>query len=158
MSELLKAVLVGCGGISRAWLDAVRQIPDLALVGLVDLNEAAARHRATEYGWNEALVSTDLTTTLKKTCPDIVFDCTVPAAHVQVTLTALAHGCHVLGEKPLADSMDNARRMVAAARGRAARVASRMAARSSARMPASGLASCAGYRSRMPIGSDLPSS
>ncbi|HNT75216.1 MAG TPA: Gfo/Idh/MocA family oxidoreductase [Anaerolineae bacterium] len=116
MSELLKAVLVGCGGISRAWLDAVRQIPDLALVGLVDLNEAAARHRATEYGWNEALVSTDLTTTLKKTCPDIVFDCTVPAAHVQVTLTALAHGCHVLGEKPLADSMDNARRMVAAAR------------------------------------------
>ncbi len=115
MSETLKAVLVGCGGISRAWLDAIRQIPELALVGFVDLNEAAARQRAAEYGWNDALIGADLTAALEKTCPDIVFDCTVPEAHVQVTLTALAHGCHVLGEKPLADSMDNARRMVAAA-------------------------------------------
>jgi predicted dehydrogenase len=44
-----------------------------------------------------------------------VFDCTIPEAHVDVTLTALQHGCHVLGEKPLADSMENARRSVAAA-------------------------------------------
>ncbi|WP_410288704.1 Gfo/Idh/MocA family oxidoreductase [Desulfosarcina sp.] len=33
-----------------------------------------------------------------------------------MTLTALAHGCHVLGEKPLADTMDNARTMIAAAK------------------------------------------
>jgi predicted dehydrogenase len=33
-----------------------------------------------------------------------------------VTLLALEHGCHVLGEKPLADSMESARRMVAAAK------------------------------------------
>lgn len=116
MSDTLKAVLVGCGGISRAWLDAIRQIPDLALVGLVDLNEAAARQRAAEYGWTTALIGADLAATLDKTHPDIVFDCTVPEAHVQVTLTALARGCHVLGEKPLADSIANARRMVAAAR------------------------------------------
>jgi predicted dehydrogenase len=32
-----------------------------------------------------------------------------------VTLTALAHGCHVLGEKPMADSLADAARMVAAA-------------------------------------------
>jgi predicted dehydrogenase len=33
-----------------------------------------------------------------------------------VTLTALSHGCHVLGEKPLADTMDNARMMIAKAK------------------------------------------
>jgi len=32
-----------------------------------------------------------------------------------VTLTALAHGCHVLSEKPLADSLASAQEMVAAA-------------------------------------------
>jgi predicted dehydrogenase len=34
---------------------------------------------------------------------------------MDVTLEALKHGCHVLGEKPLADSMANAKTMVAAA-------------------------------------------
>ena len=33
-----------------------------------------------------------------------------------VTLAALERGCHVLGEKPMADTMENARRMVEAAR------------------------------------------
>jgi len=44
-----------------------------------------------------------------------VFDCTIPEAHFDVTLTALRHGCHVLGEKPLSVSMDHARRMCDAA-------------------------------------------
>jgi predicted dehydrogenase len=47
--------------------------------------------------------------------PDAVFDCTVPTAHPTVTLTALARGCHVLGEKPIAPTLDEAHRMVAAA-------------------------------------------
>ena len=52
---------------------------------------------------------------LAETKPDLVFDCSVPQAHPEVTLTALANGCHVLGEKPMADSLANARKMVAAA-------------------------------------------
>ena len=51
-------------------------------------------------------ISTDLDTTLDHIQPDVVFDCAVPEAHHPVTLAALAHGCHVLGEKPLADSLD----------------------------------------------------
>jgi predicted dehydrogenase len=39
----------------------------------------------------------------------------VPSAHGNVTLTALRNGCHVLGEKPMTDSMEQARAMVAAA-------------------------------------------
>lgn len=52
---------------------------------------------------------------LAQTRPVIVFDCAVPEAHLPVTLTALAHGCHVLGEKPLAASLSEERQMVAAA-------------------------------------------
>jgi len=115
MEQKTRAVLVGCGGISRVWLDAIKEIPDLELAGLVDLEEEAARGRADEVGLHDALVGTDLKAALEKTRPDIVFDCTVPEAHVHVTLEALRHGCHVLGEKPMADSLDNARKMVAAA-------------------------------------------
>jgi predicted dehydrogenase len=41
-------------------------------------------------------------------------DVTVPEAHRDVTLQALAAGVPVLGEKPMASSMDEARAMVAA--------------------------------------------
>ncbi len=82
---------------------------------MVDVNEAAARRRADEFGLKEAKVSTDLGDVLTATTPDVVFDVTVPQAHVAVTLEALRHGCHILGEKPMADTMENARTMVAAA-------------------------------------------
>jgi predicted dehydrogenase len=115
MTDMLKAVLVGCGGISRAWLRGIRTIDDLQIVGLVDIVQEAAQRRADEFALGTALVGSDLDAVLRATQPDMVLNCTVPEAHAEVTLTALDHGCHVLGEKPLADSMDNARRMVAAA-------------------------------------------
>jgi predicted dehydrogenase len=115
MPKHLRAVLVGCGGISAAWLKPARETPGLEITGLVDLVEAAARQRAAEFNLPEARIGTDLAAMLDETNPDLVFDCTPPDSHVTVTLKALQHGCHVLGEKPMADSMVNARRMVTAA-------------------------------------------
>ena len=115
MTNRVRAVLAGCGSISGAWLQALQHIPEVELVGLVDIHEDAARRRAAEFGWSEALIGSALAPILERTRPDAVFDCTVPEAHVTITLEALAHGCHVLGEKPMADTMANARRMVAAA-------------------------------------------
>lgn len=111
----VRVVHVGCGAMSNAWLDTATQMPDVEIVGLVDIFEDAARKKAAQYGLHNALISTDLHTLLDQTSPDAVFDCTIPEAHTQVTLEALAHGCHVLGEKPLADSMEHARTMVDAA-------------------------------------------
>src|SRR5947209_1284093 len=113
--DKLRAVLAGCGGISKTWLNAIKDIPDIEIAGLVDVVEEAARARADEYALTNAVIGSDLPSMLAHIKPDVVFDCTVPEAHVTVTLEALKHGCHVLGEKPLADTLDNARRMVAAA-------------------------------------------
>ena len=115
MDKQYRALLVGCGSISKVWLDAAQAMPDLKIVGLVDLDQAVAAQRAGEHGLHEALISTDLEAALEVTRPDIVFDCTVPEAHHSVRLTALAHGSHVLGEKPLADSITHAEEIVAAA-------------------------------------------
>ena len=118
MSEerVIRAVLAGCGGMSAAWLRSAATIEGVEVVGLVDLNEEAARKRAAEYGLDTAHVGTELAPVLDEVGPDVVFDCTIPEAHVQVTVEALRRGCHVLGEKPLADSMEHARESVAAAR------------------------------------------
>ncbi len=115
MHTPLRAVLVGCGGISQAWLKAAQPVEGLEIVGLVDLLEENARRRAAQFGLGGVEIETSLPRLLERVAPDVVFDCTVPEAHVDVTLEALGRGCHVLGEKPLADTLANARRMVAAA-------------------------------------------
>lgn len=111
----MKVVLAGCGNMSQTWLKAANSL-GLEMVGFVDLFEESARNRAEGSGWPQARTGTDLQKMLHETAPDLVFDCTVPEAHTGVTLTALRSGCHVLGEKPMADSLENARRMVEAAR------------------------------------------
>lgn len=118
---MMNVVLVGCGAMSRAWLDAARQIDGLAIVGLVDLDPERARTRAGEYNLTSAVIGTSLDTVLAQTRPDAVFDVVVPAARRAIALSAFAHGCHLLTEKPLADSPENARVIVEAAR-RAGRV------------------------------------
>jgi predicted dehydrogenase len=45
-----------------------------------------------------------------------VFDVALPSTRRDLVLTALAHGCHVLTEKPMASSMGEAREIVSAAR------------------------------------------
>ena len=110
----MKVVLAGCGAMSQTWLKTANSL-NLEMVGFVDIYEEAARNRAVSSGWPQARIGTDLAKMLAETKPDLVFDCTVPQAHPEVTLTALAHGCHVLGEKPMAINLEKAREMVAAA-------------------------------------------
>jgi len=116
MSDNIRTVMTGCGSMSAAWLNAAAAIGGIDVVGFVDLNEDAARGRQEQYGAPESIVGSDLAEVLGRTRPDCVFDCTVPEAHYGVTLTALAHGAHVLGEKPLADSIEHAQEMIAAAK------------------------------------------
>ena len=112
MTNHLKAVLVGCGGISAAWLNACKNIPSVEIAGLVDLYESAAIKRKAEFGLDKAVTGSDLSDVLEAIHPEVVFDCTVPEAHLPTTLTALRAGCHVLSEKPMSDTMENARTLV----------------------------------------------
>ncbi|RWA71107.1 Gfo/Idh/MocA family oxidoreductase [Mesorhizobium sp.] len=118
---MMNVVLVGCGAMSKHWLDAARRIEGLAIVGLVDLDAERAQARAREYGLSDAIIGTSLDAVLDQTRPDAVFDVVVPAARRAVALSAFAHNCHLLTEKPLADSPENARAIVDAAR-RAGRI------------------------------------
>jgi predicted dehydrogenase len=113
---LVEAVLVGCGAMSKAWLEAARQVDELSITGLVDLDMERARARADEFGLTNVAVGDDLEAVLDRVRPTAVFDVAVPSARTSIVLSALGHGCHVLTEKPMAASMDEARAIVAAAR------------------------------------------
>jgi predicted dehydrogenase len=111
-----KVVINGCGGMSNTWIKTAQTIEGLEIAGLVDVAEAAAQGKREQYGLADTRVYTQLEQALSELKPDLVFDVSIPEAHTETAITAFRHGCHVLAEKPLADSMDNARRTLAAAR------------------------------------------
>ncbi|OYW97226.1 MAG: oxidoreductase, partial [Rhizobiales bacterium 32-66-8] len=59
-----KAVLAGCGSMSRGWLSAIAEHPLLKgrveVVGLVDLHLPTAEARAAEFGLTQASIGSDL--------------------------------------------------------------------------------------------------
>ena len=106
--------------MSKGWLKAIAETPALAseitVVGFVDIAEAAARARASEFGKPDAYVGVDIDAALDLLKPDMLFDVVVPTARHDLVGKALAHGCHVLTEKPMAASMEEARDLVARAK------------------------------------------
>ena len=113
------AVLAGCGAMSAGWLSAITKAPladQVRVVGLVDLNPETARLRAEQFGLTNAVIGTDLADMLAELKPDIVFDVVVPVARHDVVATALAHGCNVLSEKPMATSIEAGRDLIDKAR------------------------------------------
>lgn len=107
-----KVLLVGCGGISELWLQAIAAMDDVEVVGLADHARENAEEKAQKHEIPMERVYTDLEKALDETQPEIVFDCTVPEARQAVTGRALERGCHVLCEKPLGDSMEAAQTIV----------------------------------------------
>jgi len=110
--------MVGCGAMSKGWLQAIAATPELTravrIAGLVDLDPAAAAARGAEFA-PDAATGSDLAAMLADLRPEVVFDLVIPNARRAVVLTALAAGAHVLSEKPMGASLEDARAMIAAA-------------------------------------------
>jgi predicted dehydrogenase len=112
--------IIGCGVISGAYLKAARGFPILDVRAVADMNHAAAEARAAEFGVPAKRVEA----LLADPSIEIVVNLTIPNAHVEVGLKAIAAGKHVHSEKPLGTSLEEARKLVAAAREKGLRVGS----------------------------------
>lgn len=110
----LRAVLVGAGGAGRAWGRALAADPDIVLAGWVDVVKERAVSAAIELGMRGVTCDDDLVAALRSLGPDFVIDAAVPEAHAEITLACLERKIPVLGEKPMAATIDEARALVEA--------------------------------------------
>jgi predicted dehydrogenase len=119
MNETVAGVgIIGCGVISAAYLKAARLFPQIEVRALADLDLKHAQARSAEFGPPACTVPA----LLADPAVDMVLNLTTPAAHVPVALEAVTAGKHVYGEKPLAISTKEARRLLAAAEGAGVRI------------------------------------
>jgi predicted dehydrogenase len=120
----LSFALVGCGRISQVHLETLAREPHAKLSAVVDIDGKVAASAAEA---NDAQAFTDIQKMLEDAHPDAVIVCTPPNTHRKLSEIALSAGAHVLCEKPLAITVEDAEAMVHAAEkaGRALMMASK---------------------------------
>jgi len=112
----LRGGVFGCGMISEFHLRGWQQIPEVEIVALGNRTIARADARRDQY-FPEARVYEDLGAMLRAEQLDFVDILTVPWLHREHCLQAKDAGVHIICQKPLCDSLEDARALVAAMDG-----------------------------------------
>lgn len=115
-THALRVAQIGTGFMGRvhsqAWATAAKFF-DLPLAPklsvLVGTDVARTEEAASRFGWSEG--STDWRAIIARDDIDVVDICSPGYTHAEIAITALAAGKHVLCEKPLANSVEEAQAM-----------------------------------------------
>jgi predicted dehydrogenase len=109
----LKIALLGCGVAIEHHLAALRGVPDIELAWFCDKDQSKAK-RAMEMWGKGGLTAPDFDTLIEQAKPHVVHICTPPGTHAHFAVKAMEAGCHVLLEKPMATSPEEAERILEA--------------------------------------------
>jgi len=110
MNSPLKYIIVGTGGWGRYWCSQV--LPRLTELGkampaaAVDVNPASQKNAQTFLKLPPEKCYAGVARAFGENQADFAIVVVPPAHHESVVDVALAHGCHILSEKPIADSME----------------------------------------------------
>src|SRR4051812_44057288 len=105
--------VIGCGTISIVHLEAITSLDGVDLVAVCDTDADRAAAAGRKYGVSWFPSHTELLETVR---PEVVHICTPHNEHVPVAVDALDAGVGVLLEKPVAHTVAEAERLLAANR------------------------------------------
>lgn len=112
---MIKAAVIGAGAISSAHIEAYMKFPERCqITAVVDLYVEKAQKRVDEYGLLNTEAVADYHDLLEADI-DLVSICTPPYTHASIACEFLRAGKHVLVEKPMASSLEEADQMLKAA-------------------------------------------
>ncbi len=109
----LRLIQAGVGGMGRAWWNgAILGRADIEVAAIVDIADAPLTEAGDALGVPPERRFKDLAQAIKSVQADAVLTVTPPAIHVKHAELAFANGLHLLTEKPIGGSLDEAKRMV----------------------------------------------
>jgi predicted dehydrogenase len=117
MSKKLKVAIIGCGGIANGkHMPSLKKLNHVELAAFCDVFEERALKAREQFGAEESKVYQDYQDLLNDTTIDVVHVCTPNDSHAEITIAALESGKHVMCEKPMAKTSEEAERMLEAAK------------------------------------------
>jgi len=113
----IKVGVIGCGFIAMfKHFPALAEVEDLEIVAFCDIIPEKASMMAGKYGTVLAKVTADYRELLDNPEIDVVHICTPNNTHCEITCAALEKGKHVMCEKPMAVTSEEAEKMAETAR------------------------------------------
>jgi len=113
MSKKLKVGIIGCGGIAQQkHLPAIQQIKETEITALCDIIPQKAEDLAKKFNLGDAKIYSDYKDLIKDGSIDVVHVLTPNRSHSPITVDSLEAGKHVMCEKPMATSYEEAKKMV----------------------------------------------
>ena len=107
--------IIGCGGIANGkHMPALSKIREVRMTAFCDIIEERAQKAREKYGTPDSLVTTDYRKVLEDPSIDVVHVLTPNRWHSDITVDALEAGKHVMCEKPMAATTEDAEKMMAA--------------------------------------------
>lgn len=103
--------IVGCGVGSKHHLRALRVVPDIEVLWFCDKDENRAYKMAQQSG-SDSLVNADFNKLLNNHTPDVVHIITPPATHATLAIQAMEKGCHIMLDKPMATTVEDAQQIL----------------------------------------------
>lgn len=110
----LRIGFIGCGSIANMKHLPAMSMEDVDLCAFCDLIEERAKAAADKYGTPDAKVYTDYHQLLADPEIDAVHVLTPNVAHCAITVDSLNAGKHVICEKPMAATAEDAKKMIEA--------------------------------------------
>ena len=110
MDDTLQFGLVGCGRVAPRHVQSLRELEGARLAAVADIKASRAQRFANEYG---AEPYTDYRDLLDRHDLDVITISTPSGLHAQMAIDAMQAGKHVIVEKPMALSLEDAGRMIA---------------------------------------------
>ncbi|MCB9451520.1 MAG: Gfo/Idh/MocA family oxidoreductase [Anaerolineaceae bacterium] len=120
MGAAVKVGIIGCGNIFPQYIRGCRLFEILDVIACADADLSRAQARAEEFGGGLRACSVD--ELLNDPEIEIVVNLTIPSAHAEISLAAIAVGKHVHSEKPLAVTREDGKRVIAAAKVKGVKV------------------------------------
>lgn len=120
MGKKIKVVVVGCGNMGSSHARAYKKLDGFELVGLVDRDEERVKKLGAELGVKEQFDNLD--DAIKETGPDAVSICTYPDTHSEFAIKSLNAGLDVFVEKPIAETVEQAKKVVKTAKAKRKKV------------------------------------
>ena len=114
MKKTIRVLVVGCGNMGASHAQAFQTIEGFEICGIVSTGNS--KNVLNEKLGGGYTLFSDYETALIATKPDAVCISTYPDTHEAFAILALEAGCHVFIEKPLADTVAGAERVVEAAK------------------------------------------
>ncbi|KSU85457.1 MULTISPECIES: Gfo/Idh/MocA family protein [Fictibacillus] len=110
--EKIRIIQIGSGGFGQSWLEVAMKYEQVELVAVVDMMEENLKQAKQITGLPGEMLLSTIDEALREIEADAVLIVTPPQTHKELAIKAIQQGFHVMMEKPLAHTLEEAKELL----------------------------------------------